>query len=549
MGANGPRATDYYFDRLKSDDSSARTVTSGFSATALWKLLPETERPDELWFLLTPKAEEEAWSSIQEEATKLGVKVSPIRLDGGDAANDTNIFLSKIAGQLPEGVNLTLDVTQGLRHHAFLFFALALYVSKFRSSPIQGIWYSRIETENTTDPKPIIDLKPVLDLANWFLALSEFQDTGSLKAMSPLVTDQRLRTYLDAFSNEFLTGLPVEAGISASKALSILERDDLRLADIPLEEQVRSLIQAELKTFKGNYTKKARCELNSAELERQAKFVDRYLKSGQDNLAFGFMREWFVNNGLAANIKNSSWLNLRERSILEIQTGCLASLCRSSKDSVLEGIEEEHQKQATVWGHLNTVRNALQHHGMRPDGLPKNAMLELRRLWESRESWGRLPTFGGGAGTLLICPLGNTAGVLYSALLQVQPERCIVICSPQTENAIDEAVEQAGWDGKILKLVMQDVHRGVGEFNLLQEQAKTWQFQADRIEANLTGGTSLMGVFVGRLLEHAGRAYRRPTRRFVLIDPRPYEEQRAEPWVKGDIHYVDRESEQAGGEE
>ena len=82
-----------------------------------------------------------------------------------------------------------------------------------------------------------------------------------------------------------------------------------------------------------------------------------------------------------------------------------------------------------------------------------------------------------------------------------------------------------------------------------QGQAKPWLFEADRIEANLTGGTSLMGVLVGRLLEHAGRTYRRPARRFVLIDPRPYEEQRAEPWVKGDIHYIDGESEQAGGEE
>lgn len=547
MGANGALLTQYFFEAAEGEPSP---VQSGFSATALWQLLPEESRPTEIWFLLTPKAEERAWAEIKAEAKKIGVPVHPLLLEGGSAANDTNLFLSKVADDLPPGVKLTLDITQGLRHHAFLFFALALFVSRFRDTELQGVWYSRIETDNRDDPKPIIDLKPVLELAYWFLALSEFQDTGSLRGMSRLIADRQIQRLFSQLSQEFLTGLPVEAGITASAATEVLEnREDFSLARIPLEPQVRELILDGIKPLAGTYSEKSKCRLTSDELERQATFIQRYLDTGQDNLAHGFMREWAVSHALAQDGNTDDWLNLKQRSRVEGQYGCLSNLHKQRQDPNRQKLSEGLQEQAKRWDRLSEVRNALQHHGMRPSNVPRKSMNKLRTDWEARESWAGLPVFGGGGGTLLICPLGNTAGVLYSALSHIHPNRCLIVCSSQTETAIPEAIAQANWNGESLTLVMQDVHQGVGEFGGLIHQAKTWLFEADQIEANLTGGTSLMGVLVGQLLEQAGRTYRRPKRRFVLIDRRPYEEQRTEPWVKGDIHYIDGESEQAGGEE
>ena len=548
MGASGPRDSMYFFESEGRCQTSPTMVSSAFSATALWQLLPQDKRPDEIWFLLTPKAKKVAWDGIETEGKKIGVPVKPLLMKGGDSANDASLVLETTAQELPEGAALTLDITQGLRHHAFLFFALALYVSKFRDNHLEGVWYSRMETDDRGDPKPVIDLKPVLDLANWFVALSEFQDTGSLRALSRLVPEAKVGKLFAKLSHEFLTGLPVEAGITAGQVVALLDSDSFRLAGIPLEPQVRELIQSEVKGLASSYKKKSDYRLDQDELDRQAKFIDRYLDTGQDNLAFGFMREWMVNHGLAKDGAEGDWLSLKRRSRAEGQLGCLTNLLAQKGDPNKDRISEQLKKQAQLWGNLGEIRNALQHHGMRPDGIPCKPALKLRKEWESREDWSELPAFGGGAGTLLICPLGNTAGVLYSALQHVRPDRCVVVCSAQTEPAVNEAISRTGWVGEQLILLMQDVHRGVGEFKALLELAKPWLFQADLVEANLTGGTSLMGVLVGRLVEHAGRTYRRPTRKFVLIDSRPYEIQRDQPWVTGDIHYINRESDQSGGE-
>ena len=51
-------------------------------------------------------------------------------MNGTTDHDDTRQFLEIAADRIPSHCRLSLDVTQGLRHHAFLFYALALYLSK-----------------------------------------------------------------------------------------------------------------------------------------------------------------------------------------------------------------------------------------------------------------------------------------------------------------------------------------------------------------------------------------------------------------------------------
>lgn len=545
MGAGKGRLTKYYFDF----DQSKSEVKGNFSATALWQLLSDDKKPDEIWFLLTPKAQETAWPSIEEEAVSFGVKVKAIPLKGGSEANDASVFLAAVADELPAGTNLTLDITQGLRHHAFLFFALALYVSKFRSNKIEGIWYSRFETENSDDAKPIIDLKPVLELAHWFLAVSEFKDTGSLKTMVELVESKhKVRRHLGQLSREYLTGLPMEAGITAKKIVDILESTKEKpLADIPLESQIRELILAEIKDLAASGKHKEESKLTKDELERQARFIGKYLKAGQDNLAYGFMREWLINRYLEGWGRTQRWLSERNRSPIESQLGCLKSLAVPKKQRVSDAEEfpPEIKELGELWGYIIDIRNFLQHHGMDEKGFPKGSADKLCALWSKRDTWPELSNIGGGKDVLLICPLGSAAGVLYSALKHVKPARTLVICSEQTKGAIVEAIEQAGWKGEVKLLLLKDPHAGFEEFRPLLNQADDWLFQADSIEASLTGGTSLMGVLVRKLVDHANRTYKRFTREFVLIDKRSHEEQKNNPWALGERYYLDDDNRKA----
>jgi hypothetical protein len=87
---------------------------------------------------------------------------------------------------------------------------------------------------------------------------------------------------------------------------------------------------------------------------------------------------------------------------------------------------------------------------------------------------------------------------------------------------------------------MDDPYTGIDAFSSLVQAASTWLFDADEIHGNLTGGTTLMGVLVSRLVQRAEREYQRRVREFVLIDKRLPEQQRQDPWQLGDIHYLSR---------
>jgi hypothetical protein len=69
--------------------------------------------------------------------------------------------------------------------------------------------------------------------------------------------------------------------------------------------------------------------------------------------------------------------------------------------------------------------------------------------------------------------------------------------------------------------------------------ASRWLLESDEILVNLTGGTTLMGMAVQHLMDR-GRDLDRPCFRFVLIDRRPPEQQRADPYVKGEVRWLDQ---------
>ncbi|MEX1027449.1 MAG: hypothetical protein WD049_05510 [Candidatus Paceibacterota bacterium] len=107
-----------------------------------------------------------------------------------------------------------------------------------------------------------------------------------------------------------------------------------------------------------------------------------------------------------------------------------------------------------------------------------------------------------------------------------------------------ETLSKAASPGDVLRCTMTNDYTGIEEFASLVHSASLWLFEADEIHANLTGGTTLMGVLVGELVKRAAREYQRRVREFVLNDQRPPEEQRTAPWQLGAIHYLDGQTEE-----
>ncbi len=70
------------------------------------------------------------------------------------------------------------------------------------------------------------------------------------------------------------------------------------------------------------------------------------------------------------------------------------------------------------------------------------------------------------------------------------------------------------------------------------KQARPYLLGADEVIANMTGGTTLMGLVVQRLTEEAQKLDR-SVRRFALIERRPPAEQDSDPFVQGDCRWLE----------
>jgi hypothetical protein len=93
-------------------------------------------------------------------------------------------------------------------------------------------------------------------------------------------------------------------------------------------------------------------------------------------------------------------------------------------------------------------------------------------------------------------------------------------------------------------LRLDDPYAGKDERKRIMTEARQELAAADEVLVNITGGTTLMGVVAEDLAQEAHR-WARPVRRFALIDKRPPEQQKQEPFVEGDILWLDEEERDA----
>ena len=271
---------------------------------------------------------------------------------------------------------------------------------------------------------------------------------------------------------------------------------------------------------------------------RQASVIEQYFERKQLPLATGLLREWVVSWVLQRRGSGSAWWSREDRVRAEQQLGALAAAAASDLKSRLS---EEQRGWAQFWADLSELRNTLHHHGMRRGSLESSPQTveRIRQFWERLQKGAtQLPLLGGGEGSLLITAIGNRPGVLYSALSAAPPSRLLVICSRESEGTIDEAARRAGFAGTTRRIRVNDPHGGFDELDRVRCEAGDFLLEADRIDANLTGGTTLMGLMVQQLVEAGGR-FSRPYRRFALIDRRTPGEQDAEPWVPSAFYWLD----------
>ncbi|NLI12585.1 MAG: hypothetical protein GX425_08175 [Peptococcaceae bacterium] len=217
-------------------------------------------------------------------------------------------------------------------------------------------------------------------------------------------------------------------------------------------------------------------------------------------------------------------------------------------------------------------RNDLHHHGFKEDNalLNRDKPNEIKERWQEiknsltdKEKWKLAPNWldgpeegsldipenhtatkgkAGTGGILLVSPLGLSRGLLYSALCHIHPMNLVVISSSVAALSFEEVVQKACWLGESKILIMQDPHSGFSEAESLAEAVLPVCRHSGQIVVNITGGTTAMQHVVQQIASRA-REMGLPVQLAALVDRRPPQEQRDNPYVRGELIYLDRNKE------
>jgi hypothetical protein len=500
-------------------------VDAELTPLAVLQLLPK--KPDTIITLVTADAQHTWDLFFRRVHEMIGVDAIRINIPDGRSNDELALILERAAAAVPANSPLWLDVTQGYRHFPFLLYALALYLSAFRGVTIEGALYGLIEGGNSEAPKPIIDLRPLLELPEWFHALRVVHETGSTHALSkvsghaaektakfdsiPRPSSESskaarglmaLKNSLNDFGTRLLAGLPIEAGLSAAsvlKAVNTLEH--VKATPVALFSELMFTIRTGLDPLSLDKSKQE-LTLSKAELLRQAWLIDLYLRRDQLPLALGLLREWVVSLFLFHHPPSegkgaptaTGWLNKSNRERAERSLGALAALMRSDERRHLD---ENSRKWGQFLDRLQGLRNEFMHQGMKLETVNGCMPKEIAAFWNSiKDGQTPPPHFGGGRGRLLVSPQGLTPGVLFSAIRHAKPDVVLVVCSAQSRNKVPDVLGTAGFNGETAYCEVTDPHGGFPELKLRQESSQKILLDADAVVANLTGGTTFMGILV-----------------------------------------------------
>ena len=569
---------------------NGEVATADLAPLALIELFKKLDLsiPNRFVAVVTKDAKDTTWPVFRDwVSNNYEVKPELISIDDGRDSDEIRKILESVANPeyIQEGAELTLDVTQGFRHFPFIFYALVLYLKSLRGVNIRGVYYGMAEGIPPTDPKPIIDLQPLVELPEWFYAVRMFRDQGTTQPMADLLqplAETLTRKKGDLYRNKkpkaakqleekakqvqnsvdslksyafaYESALPLELEKASRELIdSIQELPSIDSPTLPplVDELTKGIVNAakesafEKSVRKGDW--KQNTPLDKNELERQACMIDLYLERGQISLAVGLMREWVVSWAIWKSEKSEEcedWLSNKVRSRYESILGAIGASARS--ENLRFTMTPEQKEFRDFWNQLtNNLRNALHHHAMRPEALeqvPRSPMKNVQNFWNQLKINGlktedsiTLPPLGG---RLLISPQGLRPGVLFSALKVADPDTCLVICSDISADSTRDAAREAGFKGHIEQIKLEDPLGGFSEIDIVAESAHDYLSYADEVRANITGGTTLMGVIVQRLVEDA-QELSRPVRRFALIDRRPQEEQDSDPFEVGEPHWLD----------
>ncbi len=137
----------------------------------------------------------------------------------------------------------------------------------------------------------------------------------------------------------------------------------------------------------------------------------------------------------------------------------------------------------------------------------------------------------------LLTPLGLSPGLLFTALEQTRPARLFLVTSQKGKENLPEIIKTTKFKGEIKSFIVND------PFTCFNDAAKILQEiitcpKGEEWVINLTGGTTALQFIIQKIAEELV-AKGNKVKYTAMIDRRKPEEQRANPYVVGEMLEID----------
>ena len=381
-----------------------REYTTEFFAEALPHFYPDL---DEVLVFATPTVRgHDNWTALQE---RLGKRLRAVCIPEGHSEDELWEIFDALIGAVDEGEEVLFDITNSFRSIPLLVFIAAAYLRTARRVRMRGLIYGAFEArDRDTGRTPVFDLTPFVSLLDWLTATNQFIHTGDARYLAHLLAAQgeerqssALRKAGESLSELSLAMMlcrPLEAMQQAGGMAAALSRAEVDLAHWArpfslLSERIRD-----------EYADRALADPagegnTPSSLRQQLHLVQWYLENNQVIQVVTLAREWVV-TAAGWRLGRGFVLQTRERETLERGLGGIIRMGREQADGSCFGLADlndegralwqmaERDALCALWTALTSVRNDLDHAGMRPG--PMKAAKLARKARD--EVWPRLRT-------------------------------------------------------------------------------------------------------------------------------------------------------------
>ncbi len=542
----------------------SRTYRTRFAPVALARLLDLKGARSSI--LVTPEARDRWYDVLAEELAQAGLTPQAVEIPPGQDPDELLRIFESLVQTVENNDRVVLDVTFGLRHLPFVYFTALTYLTAYRSITIGGIYYGAFELKNGAGGVPIFDITTLFDLVHWYHAVQTGRESGDLRPLANLLDGDVKRLFQTARGNQHIAeargavrdtaealaaGLLLETGLAARRLIKALKHLGNAAPQPVTSALALDYVESQVQPLAAPATgKKSTVSLTSDELERQLRVARWFTERQEMPKALLVLREWLVNLVLYRAGQTSAWLDRAHRQLAERELNAAAYRQQRGLSPAAE------RPLARLWQQVRELRNQLAHAGMRPGEVRpsvekvKQCLVDARALLAGSST---TQLSGPSDGCLLVTPLGLSPGVIYSAITRLGPARLrglVVVTSHQAAARLEGTLCAAGVEDLSRHVrFLSDVHAGFREVDhLLDDDLRAILLEAGEVVVNVTGGTTALQYAVERIAEEADRLGCR-VRRVALVDRRPPEEQRNNPYVAAELVELSSPTASAGGDD